>query len=192
MVEIVNQGLLAGLILSVIVNLFVVLFILFTKIGQDAWSRWRNKQRHKKGGFVNSLIVTKDGVLKEVFAKVSDGKFKYKDFSYIRVPRLSLNFRGIPSYLHKEGKPDPVDVWELDDGLLSAQEMDEVMNAQSSFDFKLWLEKATPFLLFGALILVGAFAAMAFFNYMSYQMLRDGTFKAVEIAAQPITNALVG
>ncbi len=190
MVEIVNQGLLIGLIFSSMISIFMIFFFFLTKIGQDAWGRWRRKQMHKKGGYVNTLLVTKDGVLKEVFTKVTEGKFKHKDFSYTRVPRLSLNFKGIPSYIHKEGVPVPVDVWDLDDGLLSSQELDQVMNAQSSFDFKLWLEKATPFLLFGALILIGAFAAMAFFNYMSYEMLRDGTFEAVKIAASPVSSAL--
>ena len=188
-----ENGLIGGLVISIMINVFVIAFVFATGIGQDCWRRWRNKQRFRKGGFVNSLMVTKDGVIKEIFKPVTQGKFKFKDSSYIRVPALRLNFRGIPSFIHKEDSPEPVDVFDKDpNGLLSCAEMDDVMNGQSNFDLKLWLQQAMPFILFGALIVIGAFAAMAYFNYSSWEMLRDGTFKAVKIAASPIVNGTIG
>jgi hypothetical protein len=167
------------------INIFIIGFFLVTTIGQDAWGRWRNKQRYKKGGFVHSLILTKEGNVQEVFTKVKEGKFSFKELPYIRNPRLLLNFRGIPTYIHREDEPAPVNMWgkDFDSILMSAAEMDTVMNSQVNFDFKEWLSKYLPYFLMGLVVVVGAILALAYFDYMSYQMLRDGSFKAVEIIA---------
>lgn len=173
------------IVFSIMINGFLIGFFLVTGMGQEAWGRWRNKQRYTKGGHVYSLILTKEGNIQEVFTKVSEGKFQFNDLPYIRNPRLLLNFRGIPAYIHREDEPAPVNMWgkDFDSILMSAAEMDTVMNSQVNFDFKEWLSKMLPFILMGLFVFVAAILALAYFDYMTYQMLRDGTFKAVEIAA---------
>jgi len=186
-----ENGLIAAIAISILINVFVIAFMFATGIGQDCWRRFRNKQKHKKGGYVNSLMVSKDGVVNEVFKKVdSYGKFNYKGKSYVRTPRMRTNFRGIPTFIHKEDTPSPVDVFEIDDGGMSCGELDDVMNSQTNFDFRLWLQSMLPFVLIGAAILVGAIGLLAYYDYMTFQMLRDGTFKAVQIAAAPITGSV--
>ena len=176
--------------ISVIINIFLVSFLLVSKIGQDAWRRWRNKQKHKKGGYVNTLMITKDGVIKEVFAKVKEGKFYYDDKPYIRVSKMRMTFRDLPTFLHREDQPSPIDVFDKDDDVMSCAEMDNVMNAQQNFDFRQWLSSILPFILIGVVILIIVLGVSAYFNYSVFQMLRDGTFKAVQVAATPITGAV--
>jgi hypothetical protein len=75
--------------------------------------------------------------------------------------------------------------------LASANEMDTVMNSQANFDFKEWISKMMPFLLIGAVVVIAALGVCGYFGYSSFQMLRDGTFKAVEIAASTLSPAAI-
>jgi len=180
-----STGLIITLVFSIMINVFIIGFFAVTRMGGDAWTRWRNKQKYKKGGYVYSLLMGKDGNLNEVFTKVNDGKFKYANAPYVRNPRLLSQFKGLPCYLHREDDPAPVNIWgsDFDSINFSCAEMDLVMNNQLQFDFKEWFQKYMPFILMGIFGLVGVIGILAYLDYTTYQMLKDGTFKAVEIMA---------
>ena len=188
------MGLTLGLVFSIMINFFLVIFFAATKIGGEAWKRWRNKQLYKKGNFVNTLMISKDGTITEEFTKVNEGKFKFKDLPYIRNPRLLMPYRGIPTYIHREDEPAPINIWgaDFDTNLLSAAEMDTVMTSQANFDLAEWIQKYLPFVLIAVGALAIALAVLGYYEFSIHSMLRDGTFKAVEVVASTPPPAVIG
>lgn len=179
-----ESGLIIGLVFSVVLNLFIVGFILFTGIGKDAWQRFTRKKKHARGGYAYSLMLTKEGNIQEIFSKIDSGKFKYDEKPYIRNPRLTRNFRGMPCHFHMEDMPEPIDPWNNIDSIgMSSAEMDIVMTAATNFDFKEWISKISPFIMIGAVAIIIAFGVSAYFNYTTFQMLRDGAAPFMQNAA---------
>lgn len=141
----------------------------------EALRRFMWVKKHRRGGYAYSLIATRDGIIKEVFSKVTDGKFMWNDQEYVREPRMMRIFRNIPANFHREGVPAPIDPWNEDiaDFILSCGELDIVMNAQKQFDFVQRLEKNKGIIIIGLIIVVGALLANIYFGYSAHQLLRD-------------------
>lgn len=173
--------LIAGLSLSIMFNVLVIILQVVTGVGKDALQRFMWKRKHRRGGYAYSLMATKDGNIAEVFEKVTDNKFKYSNSKepYVREPRMLRLFRGIPANFHIEGTPSPVDPWsnEKADWALSCAEMDNVMNAQIEFDFKQWLEDNKVIIIIGGLLLIGLIGVNVYFGYMNYEALKEGAVK---------------
>lgn len=189
-----SQGLILGLVFSIMFNVLIIAGLLVTGIGQDVLRRFKTKQKIKRGGHVLTLFIKKDGSMKDICVPVSEGKFKVDDKPYVRNPRLLLNFRSIPSYLHLEDQSAPINIWgkDYESDLMSASEMDKVMVAQSNFDLKEFLQKYLPFIMIGAFILVAVIGALAYFDFATFQMLRDGTFQAVQVVPSKIVSNFTG
>jgi len=177
-----NSTLVMWLVLSVLTNIFIIVLLLGTFIGIELIKRFINKFRYKTGNYVNTLHVMKSGVIKERFIKKDKetGTFRMVDKPYVTNARLMFIYKGIPTYVHREGNPDPVNIWEENyGGDLSNSEMDIAMNSKGAFDVKQWLEKNKMVIFIGLLVVVGVTIAAAFFGYQSWEMLRDGTFKQI-------------
>lgn len=154
--------------------IFLLIFLFGTGIGQDGLRRWKNKKLFHAGGYTSALIFTKDNLLKEVFAKNIDGKFRYEDEPYIRTPKLSFPYKKLPTYLYFQGKPDPVDVFNIDENMtLSCKELDMVMNQSNNFDFKEWFDQNKIFILLGFGLLILLLIVNIFFAYNGYEWFRD-------------------
>lgn len=181
--EVMQDYVIAGLIMSIMVNLFLIGWFAFTGIGKDAWRRFFHKKKFRRGGYVNSLMLTKEGRIAEVFKKIQDSKFKVDEKSYTRDPRMTFEFRGIPTHIHKEDLPTPINPWnnEAPDTLLSCGEMDIVMNSQANFDFKEWIEKIKPILFIVVAALGIALLAAIFFSYSNYSYLQDVGINAASV-----------
>lgn len=185
-----NSILIMFITLSVLVNLTIILILIGTGIGRELITRFLNQFRYKTGNYVNTLHILKSGVIRERFVKKDPetGTFRILDKPYITTAQLMLSYKNIPSYLHREGNPDPLDVW--DKGLtgdLSNSEMDIAMNSKGAFDVKEWLEKNKLVLFYGAILVIGICAVTGYFGYSAYEMLRDGTFKqATEVVCKNI------
>lgn len=181
-----NQTLIMFITISVLVNICIVLLLFGTGIGIELIKRFLNKFRYKSGNFVNSLHVMKSGVIKERFVKKDNetGVLRMVEKPYVTNPKLMYNYKGIPTYLHRDGNPDPLNIW--DDkiaGELSNSEMDIAMNSKGAFDVKEWLQKNKSMILIVGIAVVGVSFAAAFFGYQTYEMLRDGTFKQISSVA---------
>lgn len=169
------------LALSIMVNVFVVFILVFTKIGREAFQRFRRKMMFKKGTYVNTFMCLKSGVIKEVFKKKgADGSFSYNHKKYITTPQFRMPYNDIPTYVHVEDESAPVDIFDKGKaGLLSANEMDIVMMAGNNLDIiglvKQWMP--VVFMVVG-LIIVGL-ALSAYFGASSHSMLRDGSAKVI-------------
>lgn len=89
-----------------------------------------------------------------------------------------MNYEKIPTYIHLEDRPDPLNVWsnDFDSQQLSSAEMDTVMQAQANFDIAQLIKQWLPILGVVLLIVVGAAIMSGFFGLMTFQMLRDGTY----------------
>lgn len=189
-----NATLIMFITLSVLVNITIILLLLGTGIGIELVKRFLNKFKYKSGNFINSLHITKSGVVKERFVKKDNetGTFRMGEKPYVLNPKLMFNYKGIPTYFHREGNPDPLDVWDEDlTGELSNSEMDIAMNSKGAFDVKEWLEKNKSMIFMGGLFIVGVSIGAAFFGYQTYEMLRDGTFKqATSVICQNIPKAV--
>lgn len=171
-----SDWLIVGLALSIMFNIMIIVLQVFTGVGRDAIKRFFWKKKHSRGGYAYSILATRDGIIKEVFEKVEEGKFKWNKQDYIREPRMMRTFKGIPANFHREGNPAPIDPWNdnVADYLLSCAEMDTVMNAQNEFNFLEWVKENKALFVIGALVVVGVIIASAYFGYSSYQLLRDG------------------
>jgi len=176
-----ENNLMMWLAISVMFNVLVLFFLFFTKIGIEIFKRFRNKIVYKRGHHVNTLMILKTGLMKELFIKKEDdGSFKYDNKVYVTVPQMRMPYKDIPSFIHLEGKPDPIDIFDNDsDGLLSSAEMDEVMLAANNFDLLDFIKRWTPLLLIVVAVIIGAVLLGAYFNFNVYQMLRDGTYESV-------------
>lgn len=178
--------LIAGLALSIMFNLLILILQIFTGVGWDALMRFVRKRKHRRGGYAYSLMATRDGNIIEVFAKVDEeGKFTYKDKSYVREPKLVRFYRGIPANFHREGIPAPLDPWsnEIADFILSCAEMDTVMMAGQEFDLKKWIQENKGIAIIIGVVIVGACAAAAYFGYMNYEFLRDAPSVAAGVVS---------
>ncbi len=181
-----NAALIAYITISVLVNVSIVLVLFGTGIGTSLVMRFFNKFRYKSGKYINTLHIMKSGVIRERFVKknLETGTFRMLEKPYISSPKLTLNYNGIPTSLHREGNPDPLDIWEEDlTGSLSNSEMDIAMNSMFSFDVKEWLEKNKMIMFIGGFAVIAVCVASAFFGWQAYEMLRDGSFKQLESIA---------
>lgn len=169
--------------ISIMINIVIIGTILVTGIGQKVFKRFRNRLLFHTGRYVNVLYLNKNGLAKEMFKKVDpDTKtFNILNQKFIRNPRLLFSFEKIPTYLIREGNPDPLNIW--DDKLasdFSNAELDLAMTSAQNFDLKQWINKHKMIIAIALLIIIGVSAASAFAGFMSFQMLRDGTYKAIE------------
>lgn len=185
-----SNGLIIGLTFSIVINILVVFFLLFTGIGKDAWQRFWWKKMHRRGGYSYSLVATKDGNLKEVFKQHDKGLFSYEDLKYSRDPRKQIQFRGLPVNIHVEGNPVPISIWDESerDASISCAEIDEVLLAQQNNDLFALIEKYKSVVIIGAVVLIGLLAASTFFGYSVYEMLRDGAVNMVSSAVEVAPN----
>jgi len=184
MSELTQDYVIAGLILSIVFNFFVIGWFGFTGMGKDAWRRFFQKKKYRRGNHAYSLMLSKEGLIQEVFEKVEDGKFTFNKKSYVRNPRMTFPFRGIPAHIHKEDEPVPINPWDMtaSDYLLSCGELDIVMNSQANFDFKEWLQSIKPIAFLVVAILVIGILAVVFFSYSNFQVLQDAGVKAASVA----------
>ena len=179
------------LALSIMFNVLILGISLGTGTGIAIVKRFRQKFMYNTGKYVNTLFISKNGTLKECFTKIDHetGKFKLPDQKhYVRNPRLLFNYNRIPTYVHREDNPDPLNVWQ--DNLatdISCAEIDTVMNSQGAFDLKEWLDKNKAIIFFALIMMTGACAAAAYFGYSGWAMMRDGTIKTTcEVASNVI------
>lgn len=189
-----NGILIIVILMSVLVNIIILLGVFGTGIGIELGKRFLNKFRYRSGRYVNTILIMKSGVTREFFKKKDNetNDFKIHDTRYITNPMLSFVYRGIPTYFHREGNPDPMNIWEDKyTGKLSNAEMDTVMNSKGMFDLKEWLEKNKTILIFTAFVIVGAAAASAGLAYMSFEMLRDGTLNVGPVVCSNLPQAPV-
>ncbi len=185
--------------ISIMFNILIIFVLIGTGVGIDVIKRFLNKFKYKSGNYMNSLQLMKSGVVRERFIKQDKDTKQYKinGESYIAVPQLIVNYKGIPSYFHREGNPDPLDLWDKDlTGDLANNEMDNVMNARGIFDFKEWLNKNMNLVLIALVGMIIITGIAGYFGFSVFNMLNDGTYKAVEvsckIAPEAIKAAMLG
>ena len=182
------------LVIGIISTFLLVLFVAWvfaTPIGKESFGRWLRKKKFHKGGYTNALIFTKDGLAKEVFKKNIDNKFTYNDNPYIRVPKLSFPYKGIPTLFYVEGSSAPIDIMDRDpNNLLSCNELDITMNHQLNFDFKEWFNKNKVYIMLGFVIIIGMLAASVYLNYTLFEWVRDSA-PAMKESVQNIASSKV-
>lgn len=174
--------------ISVMANIVILGGIFATGIGQKVVKRFKNRILFHTGRYVNTIHCTKNGTAKEVFKAVDpDTKtFTILGQKFIRNPKLLFSFEKIPTYIHREGNPDPLNIW--DDKIasqLSNAEMDIAMTSAQNFDLKQWINQHKQIIFIGAIIIIGVGAASAYLGFNVMQMLRDGTYKAIECILPP-------
>ena len=189
--------------LSIMINIIILGAVFATGIGRKLIKRFKQRLMYNSGKYVNDLFLSKSGTMHEHFVKVNSkhNNFKIEGNNYIRNPSLLINFDKIPTYLHREGTPDPMNPWDNKlAGEMSCAEVDTVMNSANSFDIKAWLEQNKMLLVFVCGIFVIAAGAGAYFGYQAWIVLRDGTGSvmcnnlpvATETAKQIIEQAIIG
>lgn len=181
-----NQSVVAGLALSIMLNVLILIVVFALPIGQQLVKRFRQQLMYRSGNFVNTIMITKNGTAHEKFLKIDKetGTFKYNNHTYARNPSLLFNFKRIPTYFHREGTPDPINPFESQFAFeMSTAELDIAMNSKGTFDVKMWLEKnAMIIMIVAGVVLLCSLAAM-YFGYTTFEMLRDGTYNSAKMVA---------
>ena len=184
--------------ISIIFNFALIIITFLTGVGREALTRFKNKFRFKSGRYANTLYINKSGNMMEVFRKIDKtGRFDINDKDYVRNPMLQFPYKGIPTMIHLEDFPEPLNPFKDKEAAeLSTAELDTVMMSVSNFDLQQWITsfmaKYDIPIAIGVLVIVAAFAAMAYFGYINYEMLRDGTFSTAAIeCASGLTKTVV-
>lgn len=186
-----NSTVLIVMIFSILINISLLIIAFALPIGKKIILRFRQKLSFKTGKYVNSIFITKNGVVKELYIKKNDsGTVKINKKNYTRNPTLLFNFEGIPTYFYVEDHADPLNVWNEDfKAQISCQELDEVMNGSGAFDFKQWLEQNKMIIIIALGIVVVSALISVYLAGMNYQMLRDGTY-AIAKGAKTLSSGI--
>jgi hypothetical protein len=168
-----NQWLIVGLVVSIALNVFAVLFLVGTGIGKEMFKRFSNWIKIKRGGYANTLLLTKNGKIREEMKKVDDhGKFEIDGTTYVRDPNNTFFYWGIPTHLHLEDQPDavkPFKKWTSNE--MSSGELDDVMMAMSADSLLDDLKEYAPYVIGAVVLLAGALAAVAYLNWQVYDVI---------------------
>jgi hypothetical protein len=167
---------------SLIINFAVIFYLFFTGIGKDVYQRYRNKLLYRTGKYAYSLMADKSNNLIEVFEPIQEGTFTFRELPYTRDPLATIMYRGIPVNIHLEGQPVPKNLWDSSDRTnIGSEELDTVMNAENTFNFKRWLEsnKSTIFII--VLVVIGLLAANVYFGYQNNDMLSQLATRSTEL-----------
>lgn len=187
-ISLTNNTIIATAAISIMVNLILVIIVFVTGIAKEMLIRLKKRITFHKGKHVNVIYVNKNGQITEEFKKIDieDSSFKIDKERYILNARLLSNYKRLPTYIYRQGTPDPLNIW--DDALankISTREIDAVMNSRDAFDVKEWLEQNQKIVLLILIVVVIAAIIAAYMGLNATQMLRDGTYKAVTCINPP-------
>jgi len=180
--------------ISIMINIIVLGAVFVTGIGQKVFNRFMNRLRFKSGKFANTIFITKNGTSKELFKKVDadTGTFRVGNMKYIRNPLMLINFEKIPTYFHREGNPDPLNIWQSDlAGQMSNAEMDIAMSSAYNFDLKQFIEQHKMIVLLIFALLIAGVVAGVYLGVMNFQMLRDGTYTMAKTITTNVINQTI-
>lgn len=180
----VDNGLsIATASISIMTNIILLGAVFATGTGQKIIRRFKNRILFHTGRYVNAIYLSKNGPAKEIFKKVDpDTKtFNVLGQKFVRNPKALFPFEKIPTYIIREGNPDPLNIWQEDlTAELSNAELDLAMTSAQNFDLKQWINNHKLIIGIALFIIIGLSAAAVFSGFMNYQMLRDGSYTGVE------------
>ncbi|HUC78994.1 MAG TPA: hypothetical protein VMQ58_02010 [Candidatus Saccharimonadales bacterium] len=139
-----NLRIIIYFLFSLLANMIIIFLFFWRGVGSEILRRLKNKRLYSTGKYVNTLHFLKTGVVKERFVKIDSltKSFKMADQPYTTNAKLLLNHKGIPTYIHRQDSPDPVNIWDEPLSVdFSCGELDKVMHSASNFDLKAWIEK---------------------------------------------------
>lgn len=170
---------------SLVVNFGVIFYLLFTGIGKEVYKRYKTKFLHRTGKYINTLMLDKSNNLQEVFAPIVDGTFVFNDLPHVRDPLTTVNYKGIPTNFHIEGDPLPKNPWNyIDRSNIGSEELDTVMNAENTFNFKRWLETNKQMIFIIIVLVVGLLGASVYFGYVNNELLSGLSLSSTELLPQ--------
>ena len=174
-----ENWLIAGLSLSIMVNVMIIGFFTVTGMGKQVFGRFKRRLMFPRGKYVNILFLNKSGIMKEYFIKPErDGSFKINQKRYVRDARTSVNYERIPTQVHIEDNALPLNLYDLSYDGMSSGELDTVIMANTQFDIIEFLRKYGFMILIALLVLMGLLAANTFFGYSVWEAIRDGTISS--------------
>lgn len=164
------------LILSIFLNLLILGLSFGTGVGIKSFRHFFRRFRYRSGNFVYDLFITKNGKIRDVFTKIdkTSGAFYINDKPYVRNPKLLFMRDNIPTYIHREEHPEPLNAWgDIESRDASSSEIDIVMSAADSFNLRRWIEQhwLTVLLLAGVIIILAL--AGTYYTYQNYTMQHD-------------------
>lgn len=174
--------------MSFLFNIIVLIALFATGIGQKLIGHIKRRIMFGFGNHVNLLYVSKNGPIREYFIKVDKetGSFKVKDDTFARNPKLLHHYNRIPTYVYREGSPDPLNLFTTGASEMSNRELDIVMSSKGAFDFKQWIKKNATVLAIGAGVIVVVGVVSAYFGWTILGLLQEGTYTAVQCITPPV------
>jgi ABC-type multidrug transport system fused ATPase/permease subunit len=185
-----------GFLISFILNAIFIIMLVATKAGKESVTRFFNKLRYQKGGYVNGLKFFKDGNVKEVFVKKKeDNSVHIGNEMHTVNPVLLRNYKNFPTQIYIEGNLAPVDIFKdhIDLQSITDEEVNKIIlsNTDGMSLFK-WVANNAVLFLF----LLGLFALIAgaglYFNYQIYDALVQAGISIGNNVAVPNGVEIVG
>jgi hypothetical protein len=156
---------------SLLANIFVFVILFISGIGKRVIKRWRQRVLHKRGGYVNTFMVYKNGTANEIFKKAEKDHSLVVDGDKYTVDRSKMIlFDGIPTQLHFQGYTEPVD-WRDPTESMSTGELQQIIENNKKDDIFAILKQYFPIVLVAVVVFVIMVGASLYFNWHIYDKL---------------------
>lgn len=113
---------------SILLNIIILIVLFITGVGKRVLKRMKQRFLHTKGGYVNSLFLSKNNTAQEVFKKVdtNDKSINIQGDKYVIDRTKTILLDGIPTMLHIQGYAEPVN-WKDPSKAMSTGELTQII-----------------------------------------------------------------
>ena len=157
---------------SIFLNLIVLVVVFVTGVGKRVLRRMRQKFLYTKGGYVNTLFLSKNNTAIEVFKKVNSAdKTLIIDKDKYAIDRTrTILFDGIPTMLHIQGHSEPVD-WKDPSTAMSTGEITQIIENNKREGILDMLKQYKPIVIACVAILVLLAVGSIYLNWQIFDVL---------------------
>jgi hypothetical protein len=159
---------------SVLANMIVFVILFVSGVGRRVLKRMRQRFQHTKGGYANTLFVSKNNTAAEVFKKVDDDKsLKIDDDKYSIDRTKTILLDGIPTMLHFQGHSEPAD-WSDPQNAMSTGEIMQIIENNKREGFLEMLKQYYPLALVVAAVFVLLAVGSVYLNWQIFDIIVQG------------------
>lgn len=165
----------SALSFSLLGNLLLGVGLWVSGLGRRVLLRIRQQWQYKKGGYVNTVFVSKNGTAEEIFKKIDvhDKSLKIGSHKYVIDRKKTILFDGIPTMLHFEGLSEPQS-W-TDPLSMSTGELQQIIENNKREGFMEMLAKYYPVAILLVVVCILFSGLALYFNWQIFDsIVQDG------------------
>lgn len=157
---------------SILINFIVIVILFISGIGRRVLKRMRQKFLYSKGGYVNTVFLSKNNTAEEVFKKVNkEDKSLMIDKDKYTIDRTrTILLDGIPTMLHIQGYTEPVD-WRDPSTAMSTGEITQIIENNKREGLIDMIKQFKPVVIAAVIVMVLLAVVSIYFNWQIYDVL---------------------